>query len=75
MRVVGTDDSQDAIDRALRNNAGASCAKNGFNSCYNDFALARHNDYREGHENKNGNAYTLTPLLVLNEANAVALQA
>jgi uncharacterized iron-regulated protein len=38
-------------------------------------ALARHNDYREGHENKNGNAYTLTPLLVINESNAVALQA
>jgi len=38
-------------------------------------ALARHNDYREGHENKDGNAYTLTPVLVINESNAVALQA
>lgn len=38
-------------------------------------ALARHNDYREGHEEKNGNAYTLTPPLLLNEANAKALQA
>jgi hypothetical protein len=38
-------------------------------------ALARHNDYREGHENKDGNAFTLTPLLVINEANAVILQA
>jgi hypothetical protein len=38
-------------------------------------ALARHNDYREGHEQKNGNAYTLTPPLLLNEANAIALQA
>jgi hypothetical protein len=38
-------------------------------------ALARHNDYREGHEEKNGNAYTLTPPLLLNEANAIALQA
>jgi hypothetical protein len=30
-------------------------------------ALARHNDYREGHEEKNGNAYKLTPPLLLNE--------
>jgi len=75
VRVVGTDDSQDALTRALKENAGASCTKRRFNSCYNDLALARHNDYREGHENEEGKAFTLTGLLVINEPNAVALQA
>jgi len=74
VRVVGTDDSGKALDAALKANAGASCSKRGFNSCFNESALARHNDYREGHENKSGNAYTLTPLLVINESNALALQ-
>jgi hypothetical protein len=59
----------------LKENAGASCTKRNFNSCYNDLALARHNDYREGHENENANTYKLTPPLVINESNAVALQA
>jgi len=61
--VVGTDDSQDAIDKALKSNAGSSCLKRGFHSCYNALALARHNDYREGHESKSGNTYTVTPPL------------
>lgn len=73
--MVGTDDSQDALDRALKANAGASCTRGGFNACYNALALARHNDYREGHEKKStSGAYTLTPLLRLNEKNAAALQ-
>lgn len=72
--VVGTDGSQDAKDKALKDNTGVACSRTGYNSCYNQLALARHNDYREGHENESGTTFTLTPPLVINEYNAAALQ-
>jgi hypothetical protein len=75
VRVIGTDDSPAAVDRALRNNAGASCKKDNYDSCYNKLALARHNDFREGHEHESSDGrYSVTPLLITNIANAKALQ-
>lgn len=50
VEIIGTDGTQASIDKALKDNAGTPCNKNGFNSCYNELARSRHNDYREGHE-------------------------
>jgi hypothetical protein len=75
VRVIGTDDSPAAVDRALRNNAGASCKKDNYDSCYNKLALARHNDFREGHEHESSDGrYSVTPLLITNIAYAKQLQ-
>jgi len=69
VEVIGTDGSQAAIDRSLRNNAGEPCTANGFNSCYNALARARHNDLREGHQwvNAETEAVTITPALTTDE--------
>lgn len=50
VNIVGTDGSDDAKDKAIKSNAGEPCTQQGFNSCYNARARARHNDYREGHQ-------------------------
>lgn len=75
VRVIGTDDSPAAVDRALRNNAGASCKKDNYDSCYNKLALARHNDFREGHEHESSaDVFRVTPLLITNIGYAKELQ-
>jgi hypothetical protein len=61
----------------LKDNAGVPCTANGFNSCYNELARSRHNDYREGHEFPGANAQStvkLTPLLIADDVRAKDLQ-
>jgi hypothetical protein len=59
----------------LKANAGTPCTANGFNSCFNELARARHNDYREGleWESKDGKV-TIAPPLEKDDVRAKDLQ-
>lgn len=75
VEIIGTDGTIDAANDALKNNAGTPCNANGFNSCYNDLARQRHNDYREGHEytdavKANNGAGRITTLLITDNVRA-----
>jgi len=59
----------------LKANAGTPCTANGFNSCFNDLARARHNDYREGLEwELTKGVVTIAPALEKDDVRAKDLQ-
>jgi hypothetical protein len=72
VEVVGTDGSEKSKQEAIKNNALQPCTSQGFNSCYNKRAIARHNDYREGHQFTS--PLEVTPPLVGDDALAKKLQ-
>ena len=81
VEVIGTDDSEESKDQALKNNAGQPCTSQGYNSCYNALALGKHNDYREGHEFTSTSssatipaAISITPALTLDVDMAKKIQ-